>query len=228
MAPRIILHNSISLDGSFINFEPQMELHYRIAGQYKPEAHLIGSKTITKGIELYGDGVPPEEETDYKKTCRDKKFPYWVIVDSGGACQGLLHTCRRFEFCRDVIVLISEESPLGYIDHLKERDYDFHKVGQQKVDLKKALDLLENTYGIKTVLADTGRILGNLLLELGLVSEISLLIHPKIIGEKGENLFSLIGHELNLKLRKKEELEENFLWLVYQLMSSKRPQPGCP
>ncbi len=218
MPPKIILHNSVSLDGSFVNFEPHMGLHYQIAGQYKPEAHLIGSNTITKGIELYGEGVPDEEETDFKKPAREKGLPFWVVVDTKGSCKGLLHTCRQFEFCKDVIVLISEETPKDYIDFLEERNYDFHKVGQKHVDLKKSLELLEEEYGVKTVLADTGRILGNLLLDLGLVSEISLLVHPLITGIKGQNLFSRIENAIKVKLIKKEILEENYLWLVYQVI----------
>jgi 2,5-diamino-6-(ribosylamino)-4(3H)-pyrimidinone 5'-phosphate reductase len=62
MLPKIIMHNSISIDGSLTNFEPHMGLHYQIAGNYEPDAHLIGSNTIKRGIELYEDGVPPEEK----------------------------------------------------------------------------------------------------------------------------------------------------------------------
>ena len=37
MIPKIILHNSISLDGSLINFDVDMETHYKIAGSFKPD-----------------------------------------------------------------------------------------------------------------------------------------------------------------------------------------------
>jgi 2,5-diamino-6-(ribosylamino)-4(3H)-pyrimidinone 5'-phosphate reductase len=195
-----------------------MELHYQIAGWYKPEAHLIGSNTIKMGIELYGEGVPDEDEADFGKPKRDKALPLWVIVDTKGSCGGLLHTCRRFEFCKDVIILISEETPKNYIQYLKERNYDFYSTGQKHVDIHKSLDLLEERYGVKTVLADTGRILGNLLLDQGWVSEISLLIHPVIIGEKGENLFSRVALDMKLKLRKKEILEQNYVWLAYEVI----------
>ena len=49
MKPKIILHNSISLDGSLTNFEVNMGIHYEIAGGFKPDVHLIGSNTIKKG-----------------------------------------------------------------------------------------------------------------------------------------------------------------------------------
>lgn len=213
--PKVIIHNSVSLDGSLTDFEPNMELHYQIAGNYKPDVHLIGSNTIKVGSELYGEEVPPEEKKDFEKPKRDESLPYWVIPDTEGALKGLLHTCRKFEFCKDAIVLISEKTPKEYIEYLKEGNYDYHIVGTQHVDLKKALELLSAKYGVKKVLADTGRILGNLLLNQGLASEISLLIHPIIVGKKSYNIFSNISKAITLKLDKAEFLDEGYVWLVY-------------
>ena len=217
MIPKVILHNSISLDGSLTNFEPNMGLHYQIAGSYKPDVHLIGSSTIKVGVELYGDGVPPEEKKDFAKPKRDKGLPYWVIPDTKGTLKGLLHTCRRFEFCRDVIVLISESTPKEYIKHLEERYYSYHVVGKDHIDLKKSIDLLLNEYKVKTILADTGRILGNLLLNQGLVNEISLLVHPVIVGNKAYHMFSNVHKNITLKLHKKEALDKGYVWLVYKV-----------
>jgi len=217
MLPKVILHNSVSLDGSLTNFEPNMELHYQIAGKYNAEARLIGSNTVKVGVELYGGAVPPEEKADFRKPERSESLPYWVIPDTKGILKGLLHTCRRFEFCRDVIVLVSEETPAEYVRHLEERNYDYHIVGKKHVDLERALELLSKKYGVKTVLADTGRILGNLLLNQGFVKEISLLIHPMIVGTTSYNMFSNANKTSKLKLCKKETLEKNYVWLVYTL-----------
>ena len=217
MLPEVIVHNSISLDGSLTGFEPNMELHYRIAGEYEPNVHLIGSNTIEAGIEFYGEGVPPEEEIDFMKPERDGSLPFWVIPDTRGKLEGVLHTCRRFEFCRDVIVLVSEVTPEEYLEHLRERDYTFHVVGEDHVDLHKALLLLSSEYEAKKVLTDTGRILGNLLLEQGFVSELSLLFHPVIVGKKSYNIFGDVNENIGLKLRNKEFLSGGYIWLVYGL-----------
>jgi len=215
MLPKIIIHNSISIDGSLTRFEPHMGLHYQIAGNYKPDAHLIGSNTIKKGIELYEDGIPPEEKKDFEKQKRRKNQPYWIIIDTHGKLKGLLHMCRRFEFCKDVIVFVSEKTPKTYLNYLNERNYDYHIVGKKQVNLKKGLEILYKKYQAKTILTDTGRILGNILINKGLVSEISLLIHPVIVGNKSYNIFSDVNKNLKLKLIKKEILENNFIWLVY-------------
>jgi len=217
MLPKVIIHNSISLDGSLTGFETNMVLHYQIAGNYEPDAHLIGSNTVKMGIELYGEEVPAEEKKDFEKPERDENLPLWVIPDTTGALKGLLHTCRRFDFCKDVIVLVSEETSKEYLAYLRERNYDFHVVGKRRVDLKKSLELLSAKYDVRTVLADTGRILSNLLLEQGLVSELSLLIHPVIVGNKAYNIFGNIDKSISLKLRKQEVLGKGCVWLVYKV-----------
>jgi 2,5-diamino-6-(ribosylamino)-4(3H)-pyrimidinone 5'-phosphate reductase len=161
------------------------------------------------------NSVSLEEEQDFSKPERSESLPYWVILDTKGTLKGLLHTCRRFEYCRDVIVLVAEETPAEYVTHLKERNYEYHVVGKKHVDLERALKLLSRKYGVKTVLADTGRILGNLLLNQGFVKEISLLIHPVIVGTTSYNMFSNADKTSKLKLCKNETLEKNYVWLVY-------------
>ncbi len=215
MIPKIILHNSISIDGSLSSFEPNMELHYRIAGKYHPDMHLIGSHTITAGIELYGNDIPSEEALDFEKPTRRKTLPIWVLVDSKGKLEGMLHTCRRFELCRDVIVLVSKSTPQRYLRYLDERQYIYHCVGRDSVDLRQALIFLYKEYHAKTILTDTGRILGNLLLNKGLVDEISLLIHPVIVGDKSFNMFHEIKKNISVSLLRCERLEKQYIWLVY-------------
>jgi len=217
MHPKIILHNSLSLDGSLTGFEPNMELHYRIAGMFKPEVHLIGSNTITAGIELYGTGVPPEKPSDFQKPKRNKKLPSWVIIDSKGKLQGLLHTCRQFEQVREVILLVSQTTPKRYLRYLDERQYEYHIVGKDSVDLSEALALLAKTYQVKTIVTDTGRILGNLLLNQGLVDEISLVVHPVIVGKTAYPMFSDINKNLDGTLVKCEQLEKHYIWLLYKI-----------
>jgi 2,5-diamino-6-(ribosylamino)-4(3H)-pyrimidinone 5'-phosphate reductase len=220
MIPYIILHNSISLDGSLTNFEVNMNLHYQIAGKYKPDAHLIGSNTIKTGIELYGE-VYSEEKRDFKKPARNNKLPYWVIFDTKGILKGLLHEIRRFEFCKDIIIFTSEETPKDYIHYLKERDYDFHIVGIKNIDLERSLEMLSRKYNVKTILTDTGKILGNLLINQGFVREISLLVHPVIVGKNAYNIFESINNSINLKLTKYENMEGDFILLTYKVEKTK-------
>jgi len=216
MLPKVIIHNSVSLNGSITGFEPNMGLHYKIAGSYESDVHLVGSNTVKIGVELYGGGVPEEEEKDFEKPKRDSALPYWVIPDTTGSLKGLLHTCRRFEFCKDVIVLISESTPEDYVEYLTERGYQYYVGGKTHIDLKKSLEFLSSRFKARVILTDTGRILNSLLLEQGLASEISLLIHPVIVGSTDYTAFCNVNMNLNLELIKKKAHEE-CVCLVYKV-----------
>jgi len=217
MKSEIIIHNSVSLDGSLTGFMPDMGLHYKIAGDYKPDAHLIGADTIIKGNEMFGEGIPDEVPSDFEQPQRNEELPWWVITDSHGRLKGMLHTCRRFEYCRDVIILVSESTPQDYLSHLKEREYRYITAGKDKVDLKVAVSKLVELFHIIKILTDTGRALGNQLIKLEMVNEISLLVHPLIVGENCYPMFSDVNGILNLKLKKSESFENGCLWNVYSL-----------
>jgi hypothetical protein len=69
----------------------------------------------------------------------------------------------------------------------------------------------------KRVLADIGRILGNLLIEQGLAPKLSLMIHPGLVGKESYNMFGNIGERTTLKLSKRELFRGGYLWLVYSI-----------
>ncbi|UCF71179.1 MAG: dihydrofolate reductase family protein [candidate division WOR-3 bacterium] len=215
--PKVVIHNSMSLDGSLTGFEVNMALHYALAARYKPGAHLIGSNTLMGGIESSGKEVPPEEKDDFSKPEKDPSLPYWVIPDTSGKLYGMLHTFRRFDYCRDVILVVSDNTPREYLRYLEERSYDYHSVGKEHADLKKSLALLEEKYKVQSVLVDAGRILSSLLLGQGLVDEISLLVHPVIVGKKSHSMFSDIVEKMTLTLDRSERLDEHYTWLVYRI-----------
>jgi 2,5-diamino-6-(ribosylamino)-4(3H)-pyrimidinone 5'-phosphate reductase len=212
----VVIHNSISIDGSLTGFEPNMPLHYKIVNSYKPELYLVGSNTVKTGIEMSG-GAPAEEERDYQKPNKNADLSFWVIPDSKGLLKDMLHYCRRYEYCRDVIVLTSKKTSKEYHTYLQDHNFDYHIVGEDKVDLPLALDILSNKYSVNRIVADSGRILSNLVLEQNLASQISLLIHPTIVGNKAYNMFSNIKTPLKIKLVKKQVFPKGYIWIVYQI-----------
>ncbi|MDD4179448.1 MAG: dihydrofolate reductase family protein [Candidatus Margulisbacteria bacterium] len=212
---KVIIHNSISLDGALTGFMPDMALHYKLTGKYRADATLVGSDTALSGFKLFG---MPAAETlaDFIKPKRSHSLPFWVIPDTRGKLKGLLHGCRRFEYCRDIIVLVSEQTPREYLDYLAERHYDFRIAGQDHVELKQALALLVKDYKVKTILTDTGQTLINLLIEQDLAAELSLLVHPLIIGKQGLNIFGNL-RDKKLTLLGCKKFPSGHIWLTYKL-----------
>jgi 2,5-diamino-6-(ribosylamino)-4(3H)-pyrimidinone 5'-phosphate reductase len=90
-------------------------------------------------------------------------------------------------------------------------------VGKDKCNLKQSLEILNENYKVKTILTDTGSILSNLLIKQGLVSEISLLIHPVVVGRKGYKMFGYLEDNFKLELISKEFFENGYIWNLYRI-----------
>lgn len=223
MLPRLVIHNTISLDGSTTGFTANLDVHYGILGIYEPDAMIIGSNTARVGTQFFCEKIPPEEEADFKKPeiQPDDTRAYWMIADSKGILEGMMHVFRRSEYCKDVIVLVSEKTPEPYLNFLKERNYDFIQTGAERVDVRQALEIANEKYGFKLIVSDSGGILNSILLEQGLVEEISLVLTPEIVGKDGTNLFRGIEKGgIQLELVRNEIVEKKYVHLVYRVLKA--------
>jgi 2,5-diamino-6-(ribosylamino)-4(3H)-pyrimidinone 5'-phosphate reductase len=221
MIPKLVIHNSISIDGSTTGFDANIEVHYKILSSYQPDAIIVGSNTAKTGTQFFCEKIPPEEESDFMKPEIQPDDPraYWLIADSKGILEGLMHVFRRSEFGKDVIVLVSEKTPEAYINYLKERNYDFIQTGADRVNIRQALEIANEKYGFELVVSDSGGILNSILLEHGLVEEISLILNPEIVGKNGANLFRTLEKSgIRLELLRNEIVEKKYVHLIYRVL----------
>ena len=220
MLPRVIMYNTISLDGSIRDFELDVGLHYEVAAKIRADAHLIGSETARTGVEMFTEQIPAEESSDFTKPAvkADDSRPYWVIADSTGKLKGLLHVYRRSCYCKSVIMLISGKTPSDYVEYLKERSYNYIVAGEEHVNYREALERLYDNYNIRTVLTDSGGVLTSILIKERLVGEVSLLISPVVVGKQATNLFRALEGKMNLELIRSERIRANHLLVVYRVI----------
>lgn len=166
---------------------------------------------------MFTPTVPPEAPGDFQRPQNpDKDAPWWVIPDSRGILQGLLHVHRRSGYAKDIIVLVSKTTPITYIDYLTERHYDYIVTGEDKVDYRAALQELNKRYGIATLATDSGGVLTSILLEERLVDEVWLLVAPEIVGKKAVTLFRSLNQNVKLELVSCENVQGHVL-LVYRV-----------
>jgi 2,5-diamino-6-(ribosylamino)-4(3H)-pyrimidinone 5'-phosphate reductase len=221
--PQIIMHNEISLDGSITGYKSNMMLYYQISQAYHTDMVFVGSATAKKGLEMFLDNIPKENQEDFIQPTSEEKLenPYWLIPDSKGILMNLLHVYRKSSFCRDVIILTNNSTPKAYIDYLKKRNYLVLHSHTNNTDLKKILPEIKNRFKVETLLTDSGGILNSILLEQNMIDEISLLISPNLIGETTKNLFrSLKTKEntpINLELLEVRALTNSYLHVRYQI-----------
>ncbi|XHH09719.1 MAG: dihydrofolate reductase family protein [Candidatus Bathyarchaeia archaeon] len=222
MLPKVVIYDSVSVDGAIKDFDVNVPLHYMTAARFAADAYLIGSVTSKTGIEMFMQTIPPEEPKDFIKPEIDPndQRPHWVIADSHGIMQGLMHVNRRSEYAKNIIVLVSNSTSKAYLDYLKERNYDTIKTGEDHVDLRVALEELNSRYGVKTLLTDTGGVLASVLLEQGLADEVQLLVTSEIVGKNAVNLFRTLNRMVKMELLGSNVLEKEHVLLAYKVLKT--------
>lgn len=186
MLPRVILHNAVSLDGRIDGFPVDLQQYYTLAATWKEDATLAGSETFLKAAGI----APPEDEsafippeTDPSDQDPGDQRAILVIPDSRGRIR-TWHYLRSLPYWRHFVALCSESTPRDYLDYLKERHIDCIIAGEDHVDLRMALEELYSRYAVRVVRVDSGGTLNGLLLRQGLVSEVSVIIYPSLVGER--------------------------------------------
>lgn len=220
---KVIMHNQVSLDGAVSGFHVDPGQYYSIVNSFKAGLYLVGSDTAVSGIKMFSKNVPAENETDlqpggYKKSANS---PVWVFPDSTGKLEGLLHVYRRYEHCRDVVVLVTAKTPQSYLHYLDERKYQYLVCGDIKVDFRDALQKLSAIIPWQTMITDNGGLLSSVLLEQSLVDQISLIISPTLTGKKPPKLFrelKLGKRVIKLNPLKAEILESKDILLLFDVV----------
>jgi 2,5-diamino-6-(ribosylamino)-4(3H)-pyrimidinone 5'-phosphate reductase len=183
MLPKVILHTATSLDGRITGFPADLELYYALAARWNPDAILFGSETVLAAArDNPALEVPPEHEEMFRPPhgLPDPR-PLLIIADSRGRVR-CWDAIRKWPYMRDVLALCSSSTPQEYLDDLRKRKIATIVSGENRIDMRTALDLLNRNYGINTIRADSGGTLNSVLLQAGVVDEVSVLIHPYLAG----------------------------------------------
>lgn len=221
--PKLIMHNQVSLDGAVSGFQVDPGLYYSIVNSFNADMYLVGSATARQGIKMFSRNVPVEEPADFEANTENKnqKSPVWIFPDSTGRLEGLLHVYRRYEHCRDVIVLVTVETPKSYISYLEERSYKYYVCGEVKVNYRVAFEKISADFSWETMITDNGGVLSSVLLENGMVDQINLIVSPTLTGKKPPKLFrelKLGKRVIKLKPVKAEILESDDILLLFDVV----------
>jgi 2,5-diamino-6-(ribosylamino)-4(3H)-pyrimidinone 5'-phosphate reductase len=233
MKPRVILHNAVSADGRVDWFPADIGLFYELAATWHEDATLAGSGTIlaagggaeapagtitaareaaAAGNTAAGQSVRSEGEPDRR--------PVLAVVDSRGQVKGW-RTLLASGYWRAGVALCSAATPAEHLAWLENHGVQRIVTGADRVDLAAALGELAARFGVKTVRVDSGGKLNGELLRLGLVDEISLLVHPFLVGGASPaSMFRAadLVHEvgvLQLELLQSRKVKQGIIWLRY-------------
>ena len=188
MLPDVILHTATSVDGRITNFPADLGLYYGLAAQWNPDAILFGSETVLAAVrENPALEVPPEHEEMFTPPpgTKEDPRPLLVIADSRGRVR-CWDAIRKWPYMRDVLAFCSDSTPEEFLSYLEERKIGAIVAGTDRIDMREALRMLNRKYGVETVRIDSGGTLNSILLQAGVVDEVSVLIHPFLAGGRAE------------------------------------------
>lgn len=220
MLPRVVIFNAVSLDARIDWFTPNIGQFYDLASRWGEDCTLAGSETI-----LEASLEAPEDDPAQPVTPPDPADtrPLLAVVDGRGRVRRWQYW-RGQPYWRDVVALCSESTPADYFAYLRERKVEYVVAGHEQVDLRAALEALNERKGVRLVRADSGGTLNGALLRAGLVDEVSLLVSPCLVGGvtprsffRAPDLTSGQG-VIELRLQHLEQLDGDTLWLRYQVV----------
>ena len=221
MLPRVVMHNETSLDGRMDWITPHMELYYRLVSTWREDATLSGADTI---LAVPVDVTePPEASAEPALEEPDGTRPLLVVPDSRGRVR-TWERLMRWPYWRGYVAMVSTSTPGEYLDYLEGVGVETIIAGDDHVDLRRALEELLDTYGVRTVRSDSGGRLNGLLLRLGLVDEVSVLLNPCLVGGTSpRSIFTAPDLEgpdglVPLELIVAVTLEEGVVWLRYRVV----------
>jgi 2,5-diamino-6-(ribosylamino)-4(3H)-pyrimidinone 5'-phosphate reductase len=224
MLPKVIIHNAVSADGCITGFPVDLGQYYGLAMGMEEDATLVGCDTMLTA----GDEVPEENESAFEppEIDPDDDSPLLVIPDSRGRLKSW-HHWREQPYWSRMVALCSEKTPKKHLRYLEKRHVDRIVAGNKKVDLAAALEELRGRYKVRKVRVDSGGTLNGILLRAGLVDEVSLLVHPTLVGSVSPlTVFHAPEPEseddlIDLRLTHVEKLKRNIVWLRYKVKKKK-------
>lgn len=199
--PYVVSHLAVSLDGATTGFEVDLGRFYGLAGTWREDVTLTGADTIlAQEAELSarpGPGPAPDGAV-------------LAVVDGRGRVRSW-EALRNAGYWRDVLALFAESTPprpaAWGVEELV--------AGRERVDLAAVLADL-GARGAQVVRVDSGGGLVGALLDLGLVDELSLLVHPVIVGDaRAPRWFGSAGVSRRLEPIGATAVDDASLWVRY-------------
>lgn len=142
---------------------------------------------------------------------------YSVVVDTKGTLGWKSSIVEE----KPLIVIMSQLAGLKYLEYLKSKGISYIVTGEERIDLARASEILNQEFGVKRMGIVGGGTINAAFLDAGLLDEVSVLIGPAIDGRDGmKAVFDGLGaakEPFQLKLNSAEKYDDGAVWLRYTL-----------
>jgi 2,5-diamino-6-(ribosylamino)-4(3H)-pyrimidinone 5'-phosphate reductase len=166
--PRVVAHVAVSVDGCTVGFEPDQGRFYELARRWDEDVTLVGADTILAQEPALAAAPRPGPAAH---------GPLLAVVDGRGRVREWA-ALREVGHWSDVLALHAAQTP----PRPPGRGVPELVTGTDRVDLGAVLDALAGSHGAGVVRVDSGGALLGALLAADLLDELSLLVHPLVVG----------------------------------------------
>lgn len=228
MKPYIVCHMMQSVDGRIA-----CDMVDKISGdEYYTALESLDCPTTVEGkvtLQLHVTGFDPYTPDDATPVGQEEVYVacpsdgYAISVDSAGT---LLWTADNCQTDTPRLCLVSERAPREYLARLRRLGLSYIATGKEQVDLRRAVGLLAERFGVKRMAVVGGGKVNAGFLDAGLLDEISVMTAPGIDGRTGQPaLFdgrtdSPTFLPLGLTCQSCQVLDNGVIWARYALASS--------
>ena len=223
MLPRVLYHVAASVDGRVDHIEPDLAQFYGIAGRWGEDCMLTGADTILAAPEYVPDDAGDDEPPEPAGAEAPARKPLLAVVDSRGRVRNWRALKTMTDYWRGPVALLSRATPETGVARVRDAGLQALVAGDERLDLRAALEQLAVQYGVARVRIDSGGSLAGALLRSGLVHEVSVLVQPALVGgERSRSIFRAPdlkgpGGAVRLRLLDLERLEGDVVWLRYEV-----------
>ena len=221
MKPFIISHMMESVDG---RIDCAMTEQIEPSNAYYDALDQLDCPTTLEGrVTMQIHFAEPEpfvarDKSPIGKQCFHKASQeqgYAVAIDT----MGKLSWPSTIHDGKPLLVVTSEACAKEYLDTLTSQGISWIAVGAERIDLAKAVDILNTEFGVERMAVVGGGHINGAFLDAGLLDEVSVMIGPGIDGRKGmASVFDGIADANRpatlLKLNSLERMGDT-VWLRY-------------
>ena len=246
--PRVVICTSASVDGR-VTLAPDVLLLYgderwqAVAGSsdmfdwlkftHKPQATLEGSGSfVLAGTEPEPlPAVEGDRDLLYKDFLPDAVIQrpghqgWFTAVDGRGRIRWAYKEWPDEAWAGwHLLVLAAHRTPPEYLAYLRREDIPYLIAGDERVDLRRALEKMGDRLGVECVISTAGGRLNGALLRAGLVDEINVELFPAIIGgRETPSLFDAPALQPNewptrLEMISTRVQDDGNVWLRYRVV----------
>jgi riboflavin biosynthesis pyrimidine reductase len=236
MRPKIICHMTSSVDGRLlvdrwtppaagIDGDIVHRTYDQVAARFMADGWVVGRKSMegyAKGRARPPKNIPNDPRPLHIADRRGRDVA--VAIDP----HGRLHYGRDDADGDHIVAVLGEQVPDEYLAELREDGVSYLFAGPDGHDLHRAMDILGDTFGIRTLLLEGGGTINGAFLKAKLIDEISVVMYPGIDGLAGvPSIFEYSGQPgeqpaagQSLRHLATATLDGGLVWLHYRVEES--------